>query len=109
LVEDKLLEFGSSKKLVKSVAHALQGKRDPPDHLWDSIEAAHQVASCGYEYSTSWGIEVRNKKIWKPFGFFGHYNGTLLLFNLLDSFSFSFSFSLSVFFSGRSGLKQKHS
>ncbi|XP_062152368.1 cellulose synthase-like protein B4 isoform X2 [Alnus glutinosa] len=58
LVEDKLLEFGSSKELIKSVAHALKGKRDPPNHLWDSIEAAHQVASCGYESSTSWGKEL---------------------------------------------------
>jgi len=62
LVEDKLLEFGSSKELIKSVAHAFKGKRDPPNHLWDSIEAAHQVASCGYESSTSWGKEVSNQK-----------------------------------------------
>jgi hypothetical protein len=62
LVEDKLLEFGSSKELIKSAAHALKGKRDPPDHLWDSIEAADQVASCNYEYSTGWGREVSNQK-----------------------------------------------
>ncbi|XP_062150899.1 cellulose synthase-like protein H1 [Alnus glutinosa] len=58
LVEDKLLEFGSSKELIKSAAHALKGKRDPPNHLWDSIEAANQVASCDYEYSTGWGREL---------------------------------------------------
>jgi hypothetical protein len=62
LVEDKLLEFGSSKELIKSAAHALKGKRDPPNHLWDSIEAADQVASCDYEYSTGWGREVSNQK-----------------------------------------------
>jgi hypothetical protein len=34
LVEDKLLEiFGTSKELIKSAAHALKEKRDPPDHL----------------------------------------------------------------------------
>ncbi|XP_059449352.1 cellulose synthase-like protein H1 [Corylus avellana] len=58
LVEDKLLEFGSSKELIKSVAYALKGKTGPADHLWDSIEAAHQVANCGYEFSTSWGTEL---------------------------------------------------
>jgi hypothetical protein len=57
LVEDKLLEFGTSKELIKSAAYALKGKRDPPDHLWHSIEAAHQVASCDYEYNTSWGTD----------------------------------------------------
>ncbi|KAE8075652.1 hypothetical protein FH972_014346 [Carpinus fangiana] len=54
LVEDKLLEFGSSKEMIKSVAYALKGKTGPTDHLWDSIKAANQVASYGYEYSTSW-------------------------------------------------------
>ncbi|XP_059452776.1 cellulose synthase-like protein H1 [Corylus avellana] len=58
LDEDKLLEFGSSKELIKSIAHALKGNKDPPDHLWDSIEAAHQVAKCDFEYSTNWGTEL---------------------------------------------------
>jgi hypothetical protein len=62
LVEDKLLEFGSSKEFIKSAAHALKGKSNPPNHLGDSNEAAHQVASYGYEYSTSWGAEVSNQK-----------------------------------------------
>ncbi|KAE8075660.1 hypothetical protein FH972_014354 [Carpinus fangiana] len=58
LVEDKLLEFRSSKEFIKSAAHALKGKSNPPNHLGDSNEAAHQVASCGYEYSSSWGAEL---------------------------------------------------
>jgi hypothetical protein len=67
LVENKLLEFGSSKELMKSAAHALKGNIDPPNHLWESIEAAHQVANCNYEYNSSWGTKVSNpKKIWKP-------------------------------------------
>lgn len=57
LLEDKLLEFGSSKDLIISVAHALKGKTNPPYHLGDCIEAAHQVASCSYEYGTSWGTD----------------------------------------------------
>jgi hypothetical protein len=63
LVEDKLLEFGTSKELIKSAALALKGKRDSPDDLWHSIEAAYQVASCDYEYGTSWGTyKVCSKK-----------------------------------------------
>ncbi|XP_059452413.1 cellulose synthase-like protein H1 [Corylus avellana] len=58
LVENWLLEFGSSKELIKSAAHALKGNTDPPNHLSDSIEAAHQVANCSYEYNSSWGTEL---------------------------------------------------
>ena len=66
LDEDKVLKFGSSKELIKSAANTLKGKSDPPNHLGDSIEEAHQVASCDYVHNTSWGAKVSNQKIRKP-------------------------------------------
>jgi hypothetical protein len=66
LVENKLLEFGSSKELIKSAAHALKGNTDPPNHLRESIEAAYQVANCGYEYNSGWGTKVSNNKYGNP-------------------------------------------
>ena len=44
---------------MKSVAHALKGKTNSPDHLSNSIDTAYQVAGCGYEHGTSWGRQVR--------------------------------------------------
>jgi len=57
LVENTLLEFGSSKELIKSTIQALKGNTDPSDNLWTSIEAAYQIASCEYEYGTGWGTK----------------------------------------------------
>ncbi|KAJ0052396.1 hypothetical protein Pint_01997 [Pistacia integerrima] len=51
-------DFGISREFMKSAAHALKGKTDYyPSNLSESLEAAHQVAGCGYEYGTSWGIK----------------------------------------------------
>ncbi|KAE8075655.1 hypothetical protein FH972_014349 [Carpinus fangiana] len=57
-LEDTLLEFGSSKELIKSAIQALKGKTDPSDGLWTSIQAAYQIASCKYEYGTGWGTKL---------------------------------------------------
>ena len=59
LAEEILKRVGSSKELMKSVAHALKGKTNSPDHLSNSIDTAYQVAGCGYEHGTSWGRQVR--------------------------------------------------
>ena len=55
LAEEILKRVGTSKELMKSVAHALKGKTNSPDHLSNSIDTAYQVASCGYEHGTSLG------------------------------------------------------
>lgn len=63
LAEEILSKFGSSKKLIKSAAHALEGKTNLADNLKDSIiEAAHSVTSCEYEYGTNWGTKVSDEK-----------------------------------------------
>lgn len=57
--KEQLKIFGNSKEFVRSAVHALQGKANmSPKILPNLIEAAHQVAGCGYEYGTSWGKEV---------------------------------------------------
>ena len=43
LAEEILKRVGSSKELMKSVAHALKGKTNSPDHLSNSIDTAYQV------------------------------------------------------------------
>ncbi|KAK7324809.1 hypothetical protein VNO77_28664 [Canavalia gladiata] len=59
---DKILvqQFGSSKELVKSVAHALEGSTYSLNDISPSsfIEAATQVGNCGYEYGTCWGKQM---------------------------------------------------
>jgi hypothetical protein len=62
LAEDILSKFGSSKELIKSAAYALKGKTDPPTNLRNSIQAAYQVSGSSYEYGTSWGTKVSDKK-----------------------------------------------
>ncbi|KAG2712180.1 hypothetical protein I3760_04G112600 [Carya illinoinensis] len=59
LVEDIFSKIGNSKELTKSAIDALEGKiGTPPNHsLHSRIEAAYKVASCGYEYGTSWGTK----------------------------------------------------
>ncbi|KAL4620098.1 hypothetical protein ACB092_06G128900 [Castanea dentata] len=59
--EEILKRVGSSKELMKSVAHALKGKTNSPDHLSNSIDTAYQVAGCGYEHGTSWGRQVQEQ------------------------------------------------
>ncbi|TKY48723.1 Cellulose synthase protein H1 [Spatholobus suberectus] len=53
-------QFGSSKEFVKSTALALEGKAYFPNDISPSnfIEAAIQVAGCGYEYGTLWGKKI---------------------------------------------------
>ena len=55
-------QFGSSKEFVKSAAVALDGKAYLPKDISPSnfIEAAIQVARCGYECGTFWGKKVYN-------------------------------------------------
>lgn len=55
--------FGTSREFVGSVTHALEGKTyTNNDDLCKSLdlEAAKEVASCGYECSTAWGEKVGN-------------------------------------------------
>ena len=60
--EETLQEFGSSKELIKSVVLALKGNTNPSNCLRNSIQASYQIASCEYEYGTSWGTKVSNQK-----------------------------------------------
>ncbi|XP_028808357.1 cellulose synthase-like protein H1 [Neltuma alba] len=51
--------FGGSKELVKSVALTFKDKTYSPNlNVSKSLEEAHQVASCGYEYGSGWGKQV---------------------------------------------------
>ncbi|XP_044466004.1 cellulose synthase-like protein B4 [Mangifera indica] len=54
---ESLKEYGNSKEFMKSAVDALKGKTDYfRSSLSNSLEAAHQVASCSYEYCTGgWG------------------------------------------------------
>ncbi|EOX93249.1 Cellulose synthase-like B3, putative isoform 1 [Theobroma cacao] len=57
-VDDTLLnEFGNSEELINSAVQALKGKKGFPNNLSNSLEAACKVASCSYEYGTSWGTK----------------------------------------------------
>ncbi|XP_019448921.1 PREDICTED: cellulose synthase-like protein H1 isoform X4 [Lupinus angustifolius] len=54
-------KFGGSEELVKSVALALEGKSyvaDDDINVSKALDAATQVANCGYEYATGWGQQV---------------------------------------------------
>ncbi|KAE9585626.1 hypothetical protein Lal_00010002 [Lupinus albus] len=54
-------KFGASKVFGESAAHTLEGKTfTPNDNHCKSLdlEAASEVASCGYEYCTAWGKQV---------------------------------------------------
>ncbi|EOX93251.1 Cellulose synthase-like B3, putative isoform 3 [Theobroma cacao] len=56
--DDTLLnEFGNSEELINSAVQALKGKKGFPNNLSNSLEAACKVASCSYEYGTSWGTK----------------------------------------------------
>ncbi|XWS47420.1 hypothetical protein CRYUN_Cryun14cG0150600 [Craigia yunnanensis] len=50
-------EFGNSEAFISSTAQALKGNKGFPNNLSNSLEAAYQVASCSYEYGTSWGTK----------------------------------------------------
>ncbi|KAL5865233.1 hypothetical protein ACOSQ3_002747 [Xanthoceras sorbifolium] len=50
-----LKEFGNSKELIKSAAHALKGDTNFPKDLSNSLDVAHRVAGSTYEYGSSWG------------------------------------------------------
>ncbi|KAJ1400048.1 Cellulose synthase [Sesbania bispinosa] len=51
--------FGTSKGFVESTAPVLEGKTlTLYDNLHNSLQAANEVASCGYEDNTSWGKEL---------------------------------------------------
>ncbi|KAG7983408.1 hypothetical protein I3843_04G104800 [Carya illinoinensis] len=64
-IDGKLAEvlssgFGNSKELIKSAVDALKGKtgHEPYINLQSYVEAAYQIAGCGYEYGTSWGTKI---------------------------------------------------
>lgn len=62
--DHKLLQisFGSSKDFVTAVADAFKGeKTEFAKSLENSLEAANQVAACGYESGTDWGKKVSAK------------------------------------------------
>ena len=61
-LSEKDIVFGTSEEFVESAAQALEGKIFKPNaNLCDSLEAAKEVASCGYEYGTAWGKQVHNR------------------------------------------------
>ncbi|XVF20994.1 hypothetical protein REPUB_Repub12eG0052500 [Reevesia pubescens] len=53
-----LKEFGKSKEFSVSAAYALKGEKGFGNNILESLEAAFQVAGCGYEFGTSWGTKV---------------------------------------------------
>ncbi|XP_034701263.1 cellulose synthase-like protein H1 isoform X2 [Vitis riparia] len=60
---DERLEktFGNSKEFTKTAARilsGLSGVSDCPYDLSNRVEAAHQIASCSYEYGTNWGTKI---------------------------------------------------
>lgn len=60
LAEALFSGFGHSKEFIKSAVDALKGKtgHEPYINLQSNVEATYQIASCGYEYGTSWGTKV---------------------------------------------------
>ncbi|XP_041007306.1 cellulose synthase-like protein H1 isoform X1 [Juglans microcarpa x Juglans regia] len=60
LAEALLSGFGHSKEFIKSAVDALKGKtgHEPNINLHSYVEATYQIASCGYEYGTSWGTKM---------------------------------------------------
>ncbi|KAJ0111159.1 hypothetical protein Patl1_01979 [Pistacia atlantica] len=63
-----LKEYGNSKEFITSAAHALKGNTDySTSNLSKSLEAAHQVASCSYEYGTGWGKKGIAHQTLQPF------------------------------------------
>ncbi|OMO89262.1 Cellulose synthase, partial [Corchorus capsularis] len=58
LVDETILrkEYGNSEEFINSAAQALKGKQGTfRKNLSNSLEAACEVASCSFEYGTSWG------------------------------------------------------
>ncbi|XP_010522356.1 PREDICTED: cellulose synthase-like protein B4 isoform X2 [Tarenaya hassleriana] len=51
-------EYGDCKEMVKSAVEALRGKSTPQNDLTISLEAAHRVGACDYEYTTNWGKTI---------------------------------------------------
>ena len=63
---DERLEktFGNSKEFTKTAARilsGLSGVSDCPYDLSNRVEAAHQIASCSYEYGANWGTKVSSQ------------------------------------------------
>ena len=56
--------FGNSKEFTKTAARILSGLSGIshcPYDLLNRVEAAQEVATCSYEYGTSWGTKVSCK------------------------------------------------
>ncbi|OMP05991.1 Cellulose synthase [Corchorus capsularis] len=61
LVDNEVLikEFGKCKRFSESAAYALKGKKSTfSNNLSDCLEEAFHVASCDYEFGTSWGNKI---------------------------------------------------
>ncbi|OMO88930.1 Cellulose synthase [Corchorus olitorius] len=60
LVDNEVLikVFGKSKRFSESAAYALNGKKGFSSKLPDSLDEAFHVASCDYEFGTSWGTKI---------------------------------------------------
>ncbi|TKY66990.1 Cellulose synthase protein H1 [Spatholobus suberectus] len=58
--EELKQKLGASKEVMKAAAHALEGRTYSLDdiNISNAVDVASQVASCGYEYGTSWGKQV---------------------------------------------------
>lgn len=58
--KELLQVFGNSKEFVETAADALKEQSaDYAEGIRKSIEAAYQVAGCGYEHGSSWGAKVK--------------------------------------------------
>lgn len=56
-------KFGNSKVFINSAAHALKGTGYFTSKLSKSLDVAHQVAGCDYEYGSDWGKKVGGKLV----------------------------------------------
>ncbi|KAL3509820.1 hypothetical protein ACH5RR_029221 [Cinchona calisaya] len=55
------MTFGKATRFKKSVAQTLSASNttiEYPDSIYNNIDEAYQVASCGYEYGTYWGEKI---------------------------------------------------
>lgn len=64
-MQDEYLQktYGKSQKLLASVAKTLSGGSNIIEQfnsvsVSSSVEIAHQVGSCGFEFGTGWGQKV---------------------------------------------------
>ncbi|XP_048434118.1 cellulose synthase-like protein H1 isoform X4 [Pyrus x bretschneideri] len=79
---EMLKTFGTSEEFSKSAGDALQGNTECIRMSSKSIEAAHRVGECEYEYGTNWGIKGQEPTYYIPVALFVLYHIYTLLEHL---------------------------